>query len=112
MYPCNWCIVKFKVFLKIFSSFIRETDIDEVLQAKTVFSNVSKGQVAKKEDLLSSFGTDDQNVICQEILAKGELQVSEKERHVQQDSMLKEIATMVTDNFFKYNIATNSSNYL
>lgn len=61
-----------------------------------MFSNVSKGQVAKKEDLLSSFGTDDQNVICQEILAKGELQVSEKERHVQQDSMLKEIATMVT----------------
>ena len=36
-------------------------------------------------------------MICQEILAKGELQVSEKERHVQQDSMLKEIATMVAD---------------
>lgn len=74
-----------------------ETDLDEVLQAKTVFANVSKGQVAKKEDLVASFGTDDQTAICQEILAKGELQVSEKERHVQQDSMFKEIATMVSD---------------
>lgn len=78
-------------------SFYSETDLDEVLQARTVFCNVSKGQVAKKEDLIASFGTEDQNVICQEILAKGELQVSEKERHVQQDSMLKEIATMVSD---------------
>lgn len=77
--------------------FYSETDLDEVLQARTVFINVSKGQVAKKEDLLASFGTEDQNVICQDILAKGELQVSEKERHVQQDSMLKEIATMVSD---------------
>lgn len=76
---------------------VRETDLDEVLQAKTVFANVSKGQVAKKEDLMSSFGTDDQEAICLEILAKGELQVSEKERHVQQDSMLKDIATTVAD---------------
>ena len=28
---------------------------------------------------------------------KGELQVSEKERHVQQDTMLKDIATTVAD---------------
>ncbi len=53
--------------------------------------------MAKKEDLVSSFGTEDQETICKEILAKGELQVSEKERHVQQDSMLKEIATTVAD---------------
>ena len=75
----------------------RETDLDEVLQAKTVFANVSKGQVAKKEDLISSFGTEDQEAVCLEILAKGELQVSEKERHVQQDAMWKDIATTVAD---------------
>lgn len=76
---------------------LSETDIDEVLQSKTVFANVSKGQVSKKEDLVSCFGMEDQEAICLEILAKGELQVSEKERHVQQDSMLKEIATAVAD---------------
>ena len=42
----------------------REKNIDEVLQTETVFTNVSKGQVAKRDDLLSSFGTEDQAEIC------------------------------------------------
>ena len=62
-----------------------------------MFSNVSKGQVAKKEDLMKAFGKDDQTEICKDILAKGELQVSEKERHANLDSMFKEIATMCAD---------------
>ncbi|XP_065075771.1 ribosome maturation protein SBDS [Ochlerotatus camptorhynchus] len=74
-----------------------EKDLDEVLQSGSVFTNVSKGEVAKKEDLLKAFGKDDIAEICKEILAKGELQISEKERHDQQDSMLKEIATNVAD---------------
>lgn len=59
--------------------------------------NVSKGQVAKKEDLIKSFGKDDHTKICEEILLKGELQVSDKERQSQLDSQFKEIATMVSD---------------
>ncbi|XP_043504676.1 ribosome maturation protein SBDS [Polistes fuscatus] len=74
-----------------------ENDLDEVLQTHTVFANVSKGQVAKKEDLLKSFGTEDQTEICKEILTKGELQVSDKERHLALDSMFKDIATTVAD---------------
>ncbi|XP_015120833.1 ribosome maturation protein SBDS [Diachasma alloeum] len=74
-----------------------EQDIDEVLQTHTVFTNVSKGQVAKKEDLLKAFGTDNQTEICKEILSKGELQVSDKERHSALDSMFKDIATTVSD---------------
>lgn len=58
---------------------------------------MSKGQVAKKEDLLKAFGKDDHAEICKEILAKGELQVSEKERHATLESTFKEIATMVSD---------------
>lgn len=68
-----------------------------MLQTHTVFTNVSKGQVAKKEDLIKSFGTDDHTEICKEILAKGELQVSDKERHLALDSMFKDIATTVAD---------------
>lgn len=41
-----------------------EKDIDEVLQTHTVFINVSKGQVAKKEDLVKAFSTDNQTEIC------------------------------------------------
>lgn len=59
--------------------------------------NVSKGQVAKKEDLIKSFGKDDQTEICKEILAKGELQVSDKERHNQLDSLFKDIATTISE---------------
>ncbi|XP_055684120.1 ribosome maturation protein SBDS [Lutzomyia longipalpis] len=74
-----------------------EKDIDEVLQTHTVFTNVSKGQVAKKEDLMKAFGIEDQTEICKRILANGELQVSDKERHTHLDSLFKDIATIVTD---------------
>jgi ribosome maturation protein SDO1 len=51
--------------------------------------------VAKKDDLIKVFGKDNQTEICKEILSKGELQVSDKERHAQLDSMFKEIANLV-----------------
>merc|ERR1711860_291677 len=63
-----------------------EKDLDEVLQSHTVFANVSKGQTAKKEDYAKAFGTDNQTEICKEILAKGDLQVSDKERQAQQEA--------------------------
>ena len=56
--------------------FRREKDIDEVLQATTVFSNVSKGTLAKHEDLVDVFGTDDEEKVCRIILAEGDLQAS------------------------------------
>lgn len=74
-----------------------ETDIDEVLQTHTVFTNVSKGEVAKSDILKKAFGNDNQPEICLQILAKGELQVSEKERHAQLESMFRDIATTVAD---------------
>ncbi|XP_075051128.1 ribosome maturation protein SBDS [Mixophyes fleayi] len=74
-----------------------EKDLDEVLQTHSVFMNVSKGQVAKKEDLLKAFGTEDQTEICKQILSKGELQVSEKERSTQLEQMFRDIATIVAE---------------
>lgn len=44
-----------------------EKDLDEVLQTNTVFVNVSKGQVAKKDDLSNAFGTDDLTEICKQV---------------------------------------------
>lgn len=48
-----------------------------MLQTTAVFANVSKGVLAKREDLLEAFGTDNTEAICIKILAEGELQVSE-----------------------------------
>lgn len=73
---------------------------------------MSKGQAAKKEDLVAAFGTEDQkeiclqvnrapelsvliSVACRKILAKGELQVSERERQSQLEAMFRDIATTV-----------------
>lgn len=57
---------KKKKFCVCFSC--REKDLDEVLQTQSVFVNVSKGQVAKKDDLTRAFGTDDLTEICKQVL--------------------------------------------
>lgn len=44
--------------------------MDEVLQIHSIFINVSKGQLAKKEDLISSFGTDKQDQIIIEVTVR------------------------------------------
>lgn len=74
-----------------------EKDIDEVLQIHSVFTNVSKGAIAKREDLMQAFGKDDITEICKEILAKGELQISEKERQTELAALFKDIATNVAE---------------
>lgn len=73
-----------------------EKDIDEVLQTDSIFTNVSKGVLAKAKDLKLAFGTDDTTKILDEILRKGELQVSERERQYQSDNLFNEIAGIVT----------------
>jgi len=69
-----------------------ETDLSEVIQTDTIFSNVSKGQLASHSDLLKAFPDHKQKngatttavlpseEILLEILKHGELQVSDKER--------------------------------
>jgi len=74
-----------------------EKDIDEVLQSHTVYSNVSKGILANSKELAKAFGTDDLTQICIEILEKGELQVSGKEREAQLSSQFRDIATIVME---------------
>ena len=44
-----------------------------MLQTRTIFTNVSKGVLAKEKDLEEAFGTTDAHAICLEILKKGDL---------------------------------------
>jgi len=74
-----------------------EKDLSEVLQVERVFTNVSKGVLAKKEDLLHCFETDDERKVLMMILEKGEVQVSEKERQMLLDSTFKDIASVVAE---------------
>lgn len=74
-----------------------EKDVDDVLQISDVFINVSKGELAKSQDLQKAFGTKDRNTIVEEILKKGEVQVGDKEREHDLSSIRKEIATLVAE---------------
>jgi len=74
-----------------------ETDIDEVLQRTVVYTNVSKGELANKDDLLESFGTKSQEKVCRIILDEGQLQVSEKERKQDQDKIFKDVASLIVE---------------
>lgn len=68
-----------------------------MLQIANVYINVSKGELAKSQDLKKAFGTTDQDTIVAEILKKGELQVGEKEREHDLSSIRREIATLVAE---------------
>eukprot|EP00743_Colponemidia_sp_Colp-15_P002095 GILK01002272.1.p1 GENE.GILK01002272.1~~GILK01002272.1.p1 ORF type:complete len:355 (+),score=71.65 GILK01002272.1:51-1115(+) len=72
-----------------------ERDIDEVLQVHSVFTNVSKGILANKKELMTAFGTEDQQTVLKLILDKGEVQVSEKERQILYEQMYTDVATLV-----------------
>jgi len=76
-----------------------EKDLDEVLQSHSVFTNVSKGEVAKKADLVKCFEEvkGDQAEVIKLILSKGDLQVSDKERQAQQEALFKDVATLVSE---------------
>lgn len=46
-----------------------------MVQTTTIFANVSKGVLAKHEDMSAVFGTTDEDAICRHILQDGDLQV-------------------------------------
>lgn len=74
-----------------------EKDLDEVLQSEQIYTNVSRGETAKVKDLKKCFGTDDLGIIVEEILLKGQIQESEKERERALETTFKEIAAVVVD---------------
>ena len=74
-----------------------EKDLDNVLQTHQVFLNVSKGELASKDDLLKCFNTTDVEACMLDVLAKGDLQVGEKERNLQLSNLSKDIATIVSE---------------
>ena len=74
-----------------------ETDIAEVLQVPSVFTNVSRGVHAKSADLIAAFGTDDHQKCAIVILEKGELEKGELERQAQFDTLFRDIATTVAE---------------
>ena len=74
-----------------------EKDLDNVLQSSEVYANVSKGVVARDEELVRAYGTTDRGKICEIILARGELQVSEGERKAESESAFRDAVTTLVE---------------
>nr|QSE03641.1 Ribosome maturation protein SBDS [Metchnikovella dogieli] len=70
---------------------------DDVVQTKSIFKNISKGLLASKEELSAGFGNIDINTIIKEILSKGILQLSHKERGERLEKMQKEISHLIAE---------------
>ena len=72
-----------------------EKNIEQVLQTDTIFNDMVQGEVSSTEKLLEGFGTTDKKTICELILQKGKIQLSEQERQAEQDRLIKEIVTII-----------------
>ena len=53
---------------------------DKVLSADAIFTNSKKGNIARNQDLITVFGTDDVNKCAETMVREGEAQVSVAER--------------------------------
>ena len=60
-------IPSLKIPAMILTPMSRESNIDDVLQISNIFVNVSKGEVAKANDLEKAFGTSVTNDIVKEV---------------------------------------------
>lgn len=54
-----------------------------------------QGIIANNKDLIAAFGTTEHEVCARYILDHGQLQVSDKERNVEQESVFRDIATII-----------------
>ena len=74
----------------------RETHLDDVLHVPVVFSDVTRGIQAKRDDLSKCFGAAfSQLDVCRLILLKGDVELGEEEREHAISARSKEIATLV-----------------
>jgi ribosome maturation protein SDO1 len=74
--------------------------VNEVLQTDKIFKNAIKGDLAKKEDLNHFFPNMEYNDIVKLILEKGDIQISEKERNLNQYNTKNDIANIIVEKTF------------
>jgi len=72
-----------------------EHDLNEVLQIYEIFTNVSKGEVAKKKDIQEHLHANQDEAI-KIILTKGQTQVSELERESEFETLKLQVANIVS----------------
>ena len=68
----------------------------QTLQNELIYTNVSKAEIASKDNSKDAFQTTNILEICKIILEKGELQLTEKKRQFVMDNLIKDVAKILT----------------
>lgn len=73
-------------------------DVKEVLIVSTVFRDVGKGLKASREELLKAFKTDDPEKVAEQIIRRGELQLSAEQRKELIEAKRRQIIDFISRN--------------
>ncbi|RLE73211.1 MAG: ribosome assembly factor SBDS [Thermoprotei archaeon] len=76
----------------------RINDIREVLVGDIVYTNLRKGEKASQEELRKNFGTTDIYTIADEILKRGEIQITSEQRKKMIEEKKKRIIDFISKN--------------
>ena len=71
------------------------TNLNEVLHADTIFTDVKKGLPASEQELQNAFETTDTNTIADIILKHGEIQVSSEHRAAEREQKRKKLIHLI-----------------
>ncbi|MCA9478371.1 MAG: ribosome assembly factor SBDS [Nanoarchaeota archaeon] len=72
-----------------------QVDLEEIITSDSIFEDMKKGLVAKKEDLLEVFESTDTNKIVALMLEKGELQFTQKYRSALREKKFNKIVNLI-----------------
>ncbi|MFC7046296.1 ribosome assembly factor SBDS [Halobacteriaceae archaeon GCM10025711] len=75
-----------------------EGELEDVIAARDVFENASRGDRPAEEDLETVFGTTDPMEIIPEVIERGEIQITAEQRREMQDQKHKQLVNKITRN--------------
>jgi len=73
-------------------------DLEDVIAARDVFENASRGDRPAEEDLEEVFGTTDAMEIIPEVIERGEIQITAEQRREMQEQKHKQLVQKITRN--------------
>ena len=74
----------------------KSIDIREALAAEEIFKDSAKGSKASEEAMRKIFGTTDKLRIAEQIIRKGEIQITTEQRRKMRENRLKQIVTLIS----------------
>jgi ribosome maturation protein SDO1 len=75
-----------------------EGDLEDVIAAEDVFEDAARGDRPAEEDLEDVFGTTDPMAIIPEVIDRGEIQITAKQRREMQEQKRRQLITIIARN--------------